>query len=53
MKILFQGDSTTDGNRSKDKNMEWDKNHQIGHSYAYLITAQIAKEVLRELKPLL
>lgn len=39
MKILFQGDSTTDGNRSKDKNMEWDKNHQIGHSYAYLITA--------------
>ncbi len=38
MKILFQGDSITDGNRYKSKASEWDKNHQIGHSYAYIIT---------------
>ena len=42
MKFLFQGDSITDGNRCKDKNMEWDKNHQIGHSYAYLLTAYLS-----------
>jgi lysophospholipase L1-like esterase len=39
MRILFQGDSITDGNRIKDN--EWDLNHQIGHSYAYLITASL------------
>ena len=39
MKILFQGDSITDGNRYKNKASAWDKNHQIGHSYVYLITA--------------
>lgn len=39
MRILFQGDSITDGNRIKDN--EWDLNHQIGHSYAYIITAQL------------
>lgn len=38
MKILFQGDSITDGNRYKSKASEWDKNHQIGHSYAYIVT---------------
>ena len=38
MKILFQGDSITDGNRYKSKASEWDKNHQIGHSYPYIIT---------------
>jgi lysophospholipase L1-like esterase len=37
MKILFQGDSITDGNRYKSKASEWDKNHQIGHSYSYII----------------
>lgn len=37
MKILFQGDSITDGNRYKSKASEWDKNHQIGHSYVYII----------------
>ncbi len=36
MKILFQGDSITDGNRYKSN--AWDKNHQIGHSYVYIIT---------------
>ncbi len=38
MKILFQGDSITDGARYKSRASEWDKNHQIGHSYAYIIT---------------
>lgn len=35
--ILFTGDSITDGNRYKKKSQEWDLNHQIGHSYAYII----------------
>ena len=39
MKILFQGDSITDGNRYKEKSQEWDKNHQIGHSYVYPIVS--------------
>lgn len=38
MKILFQGDSITDGARYKSRASEWDKNHQIGHSYVYIIT---------------
>jgi lysophospholipase L1-like esterase len=38
MKILFQGDSITDGARYKSKASAWDKNHQIGHSYVYIIT---------------
>jgi len=37
MRILFQGDSITDGNRIKGN--DWDLNHQIGHSYAYIISA--------------
>lgn len=35
--ILFTGDSLTDGLRYKKKNQQWDLNHQIGHSYAYII----------------
>lgn len=35
--ILFTGDSITDGNRYKDPSMEWDLNHQMGHSYAYIV----------------
>ena len=35
--ILFTGDSITDGNRYKDPGMEWDLNHQMGHSYAYIV----------------
>ena len=42
MKILFQGDSITDGNRFKDKDLEWDKNHQIGHSYAYIVSGVLS-----------
>lgn len=38
MRILFQGDSITDGARYKSRASEWDKNHQIGHSYVYIIT---------------
>ena len=37
LKILFQGDSITDGSRYKDESSRWDLNHQIGHSYAYII----------------
>lgn len=44
MKILFQGDSITDGARYKDPAFEWDKNHQIGHSYAYIIAGKLGFE---------
>ena len=44
MKILFQGDSITDGNRYKSKAAEWDKNHQIGHSYAYIVTGLLGMQ---------
>ena len=35
--FLFQGDSITDGNRSR--NVDW--NHVLGHGYAYLIAARL------------
>ncbi len=35
--ILFQGDSITDGNRSR--NNDW--NHVLGHGYAYLIASRL------------
>jgi lysophospholipase L1-like esterase len=35
--FLFQGDSITDGNRSR--NTDW--NHVLGHGYAYLIAARL------------
>lgn len=38
--ILFQGDSITDGGR--DKMDDWNLNHQMGHSYAYIINAKLA-----------
>ena len=44
MKILFQGDSITDGARLKDPAKAWDKNHQIGHSYAYIISGKLGYE---------
>ena len=37
--ILFTGDSITDGNRYKDEKDRGDLNHQMGHSYAYVINA--------------
>ena len=41
IRILFQGDSITDGNRYKTEESRWDLNHQIGHSYAYIIAARL------------
>lgn len=35
-RILFQGDSITDGNRGRDQ----DPNHILGHGYAYIIAAR-------------
>ena len=44
IRILFQGDSITDGNRYKDPAARWDLNHQIGHSYVYPIAAKLGYE---------
>jgi lysophospholipase L1-like esterase len=44
MKILFQGDSITDGNRYKSHASEWDKNHQIGHSYVYILAGLLGMQ---------
>ncbi|WP_258881446.1 SGNH/GDSL hydrolase family protein [Paenibacillus sp. sptzw28] len=38
--ILFQGDSITDGNRSRDN----DLNHVMGHGYAYLIASRLGAD---------
>ena len=43
-KILFQGDSITDGNRYKDPEMRWDLNHQIGMSYVFNIVGKLGLE---------
>ncbi|MEJ7559804.1 MAG: SGNH/GDSL hydrolase family protein [Pedobacter sp.] len=37
MKILFQGDSITDGNRSRDN--DW--NHVMGHGYQYIVSSKL------------
>lgn len=37
--VLFYGDSITDGNRYKDEKDRGDLDHQMGHSYAYVINA--------------
>lgn len=41
IRILFQGDSITDGNRLKPVESRWDLNHQIGHSYVYPIVGRL------------
>ena len=41
MKILFQGDSITDGNRLKEESSRWDLNHQIGHTWVYIVTGEL------------
>lgn len=46
--ILFQGDSITDGNRYRDEAQRWDKNHQIGHSYVYLLSALLGRRYAAE-----
>jgi lysophospholipase L1-like esterase len=37
LKILFQGDSITDGNRARDN--DW--NHVMGHGYQYIISSKL------------
>lgn len=44
LRIIFQGDSITDGNRYKDVESRWDLNHQIGHSYAYIVASTLGKK---------
>ena len=39
--FLFQGDSITDGNRTRDN--DW--NHLMGHGYAYLIASRLGYEL--------
>ena len=41
MRILFQGDSITDGNRLKEESSRWDLNHQIGHTWVYIVTGEL------------
>lgn len=43
-RILFQGDSITDGGRIKTAEVTWDKNHQIGHSYVFSIAATLGRK---------
>ena len=43
-RILFTGDSITDGNRYKEEKDRGDLNHQIGHSYAYVINAILGSQ---------
>lgn len=39
--VLFQGDSITDGNRSRNE----DPNHFLGHGYVYIIAAKLGAEL--------
>ncbi|MBQ9545527.1 MAG: SGNH/GDSL hydrolase family protein [Clostridia bacterium] len=41
LRLLFQGDSITDGNRYKEERKRWDLNHQIGHSYVFDIVGEL------------
>ncbi|MBE6651997.1 MAG: GDSL family lipase [Ruminococcaceae bacterium] len=43
IRILFQGDSITDGGRLKPVESRWDRNHQIGHSYVYPIVGELGR----------
>lgn len=44
IRILFQGDSITDGGRSKDVERRWDLNHQTGHCYVYPIVSLLGRK---------
>ena len=44
IRILFQGDSITDGGRLKPVESRWDLNHQIGHSYVYPIVGELGRK---------
>ncbi|UUZ84833.1 hypothetical protein LJK88_15145 [Paenibacillus sp. P26] len=41
MRVLFQGDSITDGGRSRNN----DLNHVLGHGYAYIIASRLGNEL--------
>ena len=43
-RILFQGDSITDGGRLNDQESRWDLNHQIGHSYVFNIVGTLGRK---------
>lgn len=43
IRILFQGDSITDGNRYKDPKSRWDLNHQIGHCYVFSVVGNLGR----------
>ena len=44
IRLLFQGDSITDGNRYRDAKSRWDLNHQIGHSYVFNIAGSLGRQ---------
>ena len=44
IRILFQGDSITDGARFRDVEKRWDLNHQIGHSYVFTVASLLGKK---------
>jgi len=46
IRLLFQGDSITDGNRYKDPASRWDLNHQIGHSYVFQIVGILNRKYI-------
>jgi hypothetical protein len=46
-RFLFQGDSITDGNRSR--NTDW--NHVLGHGYTFLIASRLNYEYPRQVLP--
>lgn len=43
IRILFQGDSITDGGRLKPVECRGDLNHQIGHCYVYPIVGELSR----------
>ena len=40
--FLFAGDSTTDGGRSRNM----DLNHNLGHGYQYIVSSRIAADII-------
>lgn len=44
IRILFQGDSITDGNRVRNAEKMGDFNHHIGHSYVFTVTGTLGRK---------
>lgn len=42
--VLFQGDSITDGNRTKDPSGFWDLNHYLGHGYVQMTAGKLTAD---------